>query len=389
MTERPVYFHTARLVVKIPPVRIVILTMSVTPVPQARIGDLWQQRMDSLREYEVVRDGNVFATSFSNNFVFSSEYDGARQYLRDLLKRYDGCSLNTVFDGGREHVNDGGTCYLLESRECLDCPTFDWERFQEEILGDLTLIHGIGKATEKRLKTRGYQTLYDLMNHPKFRSNARRAAECISAGNSGEIMHLIGNRHAKSHPHVLGTAGLHEPGDYVFLDIETLGLFSRPIILFGVGFFEHRQLVVRQYLLRDISEEPAALLATLDHFSSDHPALVTFNGKAFDAPYISDRLAYYGMGALSGIPHFDVLHFSRRRWKNELPSLRLCELEKEVLGVHRDNDVPGQMVPEFYETYLRSGNCGPLVPIVEHNRQDVVSLARLFFHLMRDVYGRC
>jgi uncharacterized protein YprB with RNaseH-like and TPR domain len=29
------------------------------------------------------------------------------------------------------------------------------------------------------------------------------------------------------------------------------------------------------------------------------------------------------------------------------------------------------------------------VPIVEHNRQDVVSLARLFFYLMGDLYGHC
>ena len=365
------------------------LTMSATHAPQERIGDLWQQRMDTLREYEVVRDGNVFATSFSNNILFSSEYDGARQYLRDLLKRYDGCGFDTVFWGGREHANEGGTCYLLESRESIDYPAFDQDRYQSAILGDLTLVHGIGKATEKRLKIRGYRTLHDLMEHPKFRSNALRVADCIYAGNSREIMDLIGNRLAKSHPYVLGTAGLHEPGDYVFLDIETLGLFSRPIILFGLGFLEYGQLVVRQYLLRDIAEEPAALLATMDHFSSDCPALVTFNGKAFDAPYISDRLAYYGMGTLTGIPHFDVLHFSRRRWKDEFPSLRLSALEKEVLGVHRDDDIPGQMVPEFYETYLRSGNCGPLVPVVEHNRQDVVSLARLFFHLLGDVNDHC
>jgi len=363
--------------------------MSVTHASQARIGDLWQQRMDSLREYEVVRDGNVFATSFSNNFVFSSEYDGARQNLRDLLNRYDGCSFETVFCNGREHTNEGGACYLLESRESLDCPVFDQDRFQAAILGDLTLVRGIGKATEKRLKMRGYQSLHDLMEHPKFRSNARRVTDCIAAGNSGEIMDLLGNRHAKSHMSVLGAAGLHEPGDYVFLDIETMGLFSRPIILFGVGFLKQNQLVVRQYLIRDIPEEQAALMATTDHFSSDNPALVTFNGKVFDAPYISDRLAYYGMRAFFGIPHFDVLHFSRRRWKNEYPSLRLSALEKEILNVHRGDDVPGQMVPEFYESYLRSGNCGPLVPIVEHNHQDVVSLAQLFFRLLGDVNGHC
>jgi uncharacterized protein YprB with RNaseH-like and TPR domain len=37
---------------------------------------------------------------------------------------------------------------------------------------------------------------------------------------------------------------------------------------------------------------------------------------------------------------------------------------------------------------MSTGNCGPLVPLVEHNRQDLVSLARLFSHLMREWYGR-
>lgn len=365
------------------------LTMSATQTSHARIGSLWQQRMDTLREYEVVRDGNVFATSFSNSIVFSSEYEIARQNLTDLLTRYDGYSIDRVFSGGREQLNEGGTCYLLESYESFHIPAFDPDRYREAVLGDLTLVHGIGKATETRLKLRGYRTLSDLAEHPKFRQGARRVMECISAGGSGEIMELIGNRHAKSHPHVLGTAGLHEPEDYIFFDIETMGLFSRPIILFGVGFLEHGRLVVRQYLLRDIAEEPAALLATMDHFITRSPALVTFNGKAFDAPYLADRLAFYGMSGFVDVPHFDVLHFSRRHWKDKFPSMRLAALEKEILGVYRTDDVPGQMVPEFYETYLRTGNCGPLVPVVEHNRQDVVSLARLFFHLMGDLYGNC
>ena len=145
-------------------------------------------------------------------------------------------------------------------------------------------------------------------------------------------MDLIGNRHAKSHASVLGAAGLHEPEDYVFVDIETLGLFSRPIILFGVGVIDNGHLIVRQYLLRDIAEEQAALIATVEHLSGDRPALVTFNGKSFDLPYITDRLAYYGMASPARIPHFDVLHFSRRRWKDQFPSLRLAALEREILG---------------------------------------------------------
>jgi uncharacterized protein YprB with RNaseH-like and TPR domain len=288
---------------------------------------------------------------------------------------------------GREQTNDGGSCFLLESREPLRAPVLDPERYRNSVLGDLTLVRGIGRATEQRLRKRGYRTLDDLKSHPRFRSATLEVLSRIAAGGSREMMDLIGGRHTKSHPGVLGAAGLHDLEDYVFLDIETMGLFSRPIILFGIGSLERDELVVRQYLLRDIGEEPAALMATLDNFSIKNPALVTFNGKAFDAPYLSDRLAYYGMEGFSGIPHFDVLHFSRRHWKNQLPSLRLGVLEKEILGVRRTDDVPGQMVPEFYETFLRTGNCGPLVPIVEHNRQDVASLARLFFCLLEECYG--
>jgi uncharacterized protein YprB with RNaseH-like and TPR domain len=128
-------------------------------------------------------------------------------------------------------------------------------------------------------------------------------------------------------------------------------------------------------------------MAMVEHLSRDNPALVTFNGKSFDLPYITDRLAYYGMASPGRIPHFDALHFSRRRWKATMPSLRLTALEREILGIRREDDIPGQMVPEFYAEYIRTGNIGPLVPIVEHNRQDVHSLALLFFHLLEESYG--
>ncbi len=58
--------------------------MSATHAP-ARIGSLWQQRMETMREYEVVRDGNIFGTSFSNSIVFSSDYEQARDHLDALV----------------------------------------------------------------------------------------------------------------------------------------------------------------------------------------------------------------------------------------------------------------------------------------------------------------
>ena len=304
------------------------------------------------------------------------------------MNSIEGIPFSHVFSGN-DLANEGGVCFHLRSDFDIPHLKFDNERFRHDILSDLTLTRGIGSRKQRQLKDRGYKTLVDLTHHPKFRTAATRAIECLSRGSSAEMMEFIGSRHRKSHPLALGTAGFHEPEEFVFIDIETLGLFSRPITLFGVGIIEKERLVVHQYLLRDIAEEPAALVATMDHLSGNRPALVTFNGKSFDLPYILDRLAFYGLGSPSKVPHYDVLHFSRRRWKNEFDSCRLSTLEKEILGVERTEDIPGQMVPEFYETYQRTGNCGPLVPIVEHNRQDVVSLALLFFHLLGESYGCC
>ncbi|NMB79171.1 MAG: exonuclease, partial [Methanomicrobiales archaeon] len=251
--------------------------MSATDFPQ-RIGSLWQQRVRDMREYEVIRDGNVFGTSFSPSFVYSSEYDDARNYLGELLREYRGRSFSSVFTG-RDETNAAGICFVKESTHSLIHAPVDANRFRQDTLTDLTLVYGIGSATQKKLKSRGYATVTDLCNHPRYRDDARDVVSCLSAGNTLEIMELIGNRHSKSHRSVLGTTGLHNGEDFVFFDIETLGLFSRPIILFGIGKLKNERLEVYQYLLRDIEEEEAALLATVEHLSGDHPALVTFNGK--------------------------------------------------------------------------------------------------------------
>ncbi len=383
--ENSLHFHAPRPD-PFTSLRRILVRYYMTTQASAGVGALWQNRIQSLKEYEVVRDGNAFSSGFSNNCVWSSEYDDARRQLGQLMAKYDGIPFSHVFTGTDE-VNEAGACFCIRNDFDLPSLRFDPGRFRSEVFADLTLVRGIGRKTRNRLNDHGYRTLDDLVRHPKFGAAASRAVWCLSCGGSAETMGFIGARHKKSHPFVLGTAGFHEPEEYVFIDIETLGLFSRPITLFGVGRIEGGRLLISQYLLRDIDEEPAALAATVEHLAGEHPALVTFNGKSFDLPYISDRLAYYGMSAPPGIPHYDMLHFSRNRWKDAFPSCRLSVLEKELFGVRRIDDIPGAMVPEFYETYLRTGNSGPLVPIVEHNRQDVLSLALLFVHLLGDSYG--
>jgi hypothetical protein len=60
-----------------------------------------------------------------------------------------------------------------------------------------------------------------------------------------------------------------------------------------------------------------------------------------------------------------------------LESCRLVELENQILGVERQGDLPGEMIPYCYFGYLRTLRAFDLVPIFHHNALDILSLACL------------
>lgn len=118
----------------------------------------------------------------------------------------------------------------------------------------------------------------------------------------------------------LYASAFYDVENLIFLDIETMGLFSRLIVLFGIARISEGKIYTYQYLLRNISEEPAALISGLSHLS-EKVALVTYNGKAFDIPYIQERAAFYRIKADLRNPNFDMLHFARRAWGEILAQL--------------------------------------------------------------------
>lgn len=349
------------------------------------VADTWRQRVDCRQEYEVIRDGNVFSAGFADSYLFSSEHARALRLKQSLIDTHAGRTLEEVFCGA-EIDTPSGCCYLIRSCEPVSMPVTDPASVRQRLTADLTLVRGIGPKTAARLRRKGYRSLLDLCSHPRFRDAAKSLLSVLERSDPGEMMRMLARRHPASHPQVFGLSGLHAAEDFLFFDIETLGLFSRPIILFGAGRITGDTIEVCQYLLRDIDEEEAAIAETCAHFEREGTALVTFNGRSFDIPYLNERRAYYGKEEFACLPHYDLLHFARRRWKSQLPDCRLQTLEQMMSGRRREDDVPSAMVPEFYASYLETGNPGPLIPIVEHNRQDVVTLACLFRRLHEEWY---
>jgi hypothetical protein len=170
-----------------------------------------------------------------------------------------------------------------------------------------------------------------------------------------------------------------------FLDTETTGLAGGTgtyTFLIGAGRFEGDEFYLAQFFLRDPLQEPAQL-AALDAFLSPCEAVVTFNGKTFDAPLLTARYIIHSwQSPLASLTHIDLLHLSRRLWRLRLPSRTLLNLEAQILGaVRTQEDIPGWMIPQMYFDYLRSGDARPLRSVMYHNAMDVLSLVALLDHV--------
>jgi uncharacterized protein len=202
----------------------------------------------------------------------------------------------------------------------------------------------------------------------------------------------------------------------VCFDLETTGLSGGAgtyAFLVGFGYFDDEGFRTRQFFLRGFGEERALLHAVEEEIAlgeaADRTVLVTYNGRAFDVPLIDTRYQMHRLKSPFGkLPHVDMLFPARRLWKGRATrdegrgtradgrdlrdtavsrqssavglvatapgSCALQAIERDILGLHREDDVPGWEIPSRYFGYTRTGDASGLAAVLEHNRLDLVSL---------------
>jgi hypothetical protein len=167
---------------------------------------------------------------------------------------------------------------------------------------------------------------------------------------------------------------------WAFLDTETTGLMGGSgtyAFLIGVGSVDASGFRVRQFFMRDFGEEKSQL-AALTEYLSRFDVLITYNGKTYDQPLLETRYRMVGARPPFGrMEHLDLLFGTRRIWKLRLENCRLVHLEEKILGIERQGDLPGEMIPHFYFDFVRTRRALSLVPIFHHNVMDIVTLACL------------
>ena len=178
--------------------------------------------------------------------------------------------------------------------------------------------------------------------------------------------------------------GVLPTANMLFFDTETTGLSGGTgtrAFMVGASDFVPGGLRVRQLLITHLSAEPA-MLREFSRWLAEDTRLVSYNGRCYDAPLLAARYRLARQGSsLAGIEHLDLLFPTRRRYRGVWANCRLATIERRALGIVREDDLPGSEAPGAWLQYLRGGDAGLLRRVLQHNFQDVVTLAHLLLHL--------
>ena len=182
-----------------------------------------------------------------------------------------------------------------------------------------------------------------------------------------------------------------QPQDLLFFDTETTGLAggtgTRAFMIGAADWYRDARrgegLRVRQLLMSTMAAE-GAMLERFASWLSPSTVLSSYNGRSYDAPLLKTRYRLARRGdPISAIDHVDLLYPTRRRYRGTWENCRLATIERQLLRIAREDDLPGSEAPAAWLNYLRGGSARNLRRVGEHNHQDVVTLAQLFLRLVQ------
>ncbi|MCD0244660.1 ribonuclease H-like domain-containing protein [Xanthomonas melonis] len=181
-----------------------------------------------------------------------------------------------------------------------------------------------------------------------------------------------------------------DPMDLLFFDTETTGLaggtgtraFMIGVADWYVDATQGSGLRVRQLMMSTMAAE-SAMLDLFRSWLTPRTVLSSYNGRCYDAPLLKTRYRLARRGdPLSALDHVDLLFPTRRRYRGTWENCKLSTIERQLLRVVREDDLPGSEAPAAWLSYLRGGSARNLRRVAEHNHQDVVTLSLLLQRLV-------
>ncbi|WP_349656537.1 ribonuclease H-like domain-containing protein [Xanthomonas sp. 10-10] len=181
-----------------------------------------------------------------------------------------------------------------------------------------------------------------------------------------------------------------DPLDLLFFDTETTGLaggtgtraFMIGVAQWCTDAVQGSGLRVRQLMMSTMAAE-STMLDLFRTWLTPRTVLSSYNGRCYDAPLLKTRYRLARRGdPISALDHVDLLFPTRRRYRGTWENCKLSTIERQLLRVVREDDLPGSEAPAAWLSYLRGGSARNLRRVADHNHQDVVTLSLLMQRLV-------
>jgi len=186
-------------------------------------------------------------------------------------------------------------------------------------------------------------------------------------------MYITENR-VKSYKNLLPQTSLYFDGfSAAVVDIETTGLSAArdAVFLIGVLTRDEKGLKVTQFLAASREEEPAVLAAFFD-FIKGFELILSYNGTAFDIPFINKRAKRHKMRErIDPCRSVDYLRIFRTSYLTKiLPDLKLKTVEK-LAGVDREDTISGKDCIAMFKAFSEQGDRLAGKKVLLHNFEDL------------------
>lgn len=165
-----------------------------------------------------------------------------------------------------------------------------------------------------------------------------------------------------------------------YFDIETTGFDRKKnsVILISLGqFIERDKFCIKQYFADDFGDEKEVLC----EFKEDlwnFEKWCSYNGKAFDEPFIKTRMKKNNIEFESPEKHIDLYRIIRPYYKQL--GMKRCNLKtvEKHIGIERDDKIDGGISVKLYFNFIESRDKKLKEIIMLHNYEDVLSLPKIF-----------
>lgn len=165
-----------------------------------------------------------------------------------------------------------------------------------------------------------------------------------------------------------------------YFDIETTG-FDRKnnnIILISLGWYEdYYNFTIKQYYAESLDEE-YDVLKSFGEDIKNFDIWSSYNGIAFDEPFIKHR--FYKKNLDYDLPreHIDLYRHIKPYYKKL--GMKRCNLKsvEKFIGINRKDEINGGISVKLYEEYLNTRNEQLRDIILLHNYEDVLNLPKIF-----------